>query len=273
MQMSQQGNIVITSRAAQTVIPILGDPVAQVATPELWNAHFAAAGQAAICIPVHLKAAGLASFVEWVRFAENVPGFLSTVPHKADLPALCDLCRDEVAMLGVANTVRKNADGTLECAMFDGAGMIAAIEAAGAEIVGGSVLIIGSGAAGSAIALEALKRGAAKIVLLDRNQALADEMALLLRQGYTDQVIETQAAADGYFTALVNASPLGSAPDDPLPFSLDVCDPNTVVADAVTEPAPTRWLAAAQDRGLRTVNGAAMASAQADLMRRFLGIG
>lgn len=272
MQTSQQGNIVITSHAAQTVIPIIGDPVAQVATPVLWNTHFAETGQDAICIPVHLKAAGLPAFVEWVRHAENVPGFLSTIPHKADLPALCEHRRDEVEMLGVANTVRKNADGSLECAMFDGTGMIAAIETAGAVIAGGAVLIVGSGAAGSAIALEALKRGATKIVLLDRDQALADNMAQQLRQRYPGQVIETKAAGTGQFTALINASPLGNAPDDPYPYSLDTCDPATVIADAVTEPAPTKWLADAAARGLLTVNGSAMAAAQADLMRRFMGL-
>ncbi|AXS41607.1 shikimate dehydrogenase [Breoghania sp. L-A4] len=259
-------------RPAQTVIPILGDPVAQVATPPLWNAHFASIGADAVCVPIHLKAAGLEAFVEWMRHAPNVPGFLTTIPHKAALPALCDTCRDEVAMLGVANTVRRNADGRLECAMFDGVGMIAAIEARGAVIAQGAILIIGAGAAGGAIAHEALTRGATRIVILDHVQAQADRIAGLLRARFPEREVITQADAAGPFAAIVNASPLGNAPGDPHPWPLEAVGAETVIADAVTDPSPTPWLAAAKAAGLRTVPGSDMAAFQAALMRAFIGI-
>ncbi len=259
-------------RPAQTVIPIIGDPVAQVATPPLWNAHFATIGANAVCVPIHLKAAGLAAFVEWFRHAPNVPGFLSTIPHKAALPALCDIRRDEVAMLGVANTVRRNADGTLECAMFDGVGMVAAIEARGAAIENTAVLIVGAGAAGGAIAHEALTRGAARVVILDHVPAQAERIAQLLRARFPDRQIDTRADEAGSFSAIVNASPLGNAPGDPHPWPLEGCGAETVIADAVTEPAPTPWLAAAEAAGLRTVSGSERAAHQAAVMRAFIGI-
>lgn len=47
-----------TTRTATQVIPILGDPVAQVATPALWNEVFRARGQDAVCVPLDLPAAG-----------------------------------------------------------------------------------------------------------------------------------------------------------------------------------------------------------------------
>lgn len=60
-------------------------------------------------MPTHLKEQGLISFLDWIRHAE-------------------------VEFLGAANTVHKRVDGQLECAMFDGEGMINAIEAVGGII-------------------------------------------------------------------------------------------------------------------------------------------
>lgn len=261
-----------TNLRPTVIIPMIGDPIAQVATPVIWNEAFQSEKKNCICVPIHLKDQGLGSFVAWVRHAENVPGFLSTIPHKNSLPALCDHVRAEVEFLGVANTVSKKYDGQLECAMFDGEGMIRAIEAVGGVIEDSTILIIGCGAAGGAIAFEALQKGARTICLIDRMPDTATHLVKKLQGRFKDKTIKIYDPSDISFEFIINASPLGSRPNDELPYDLKMVSPNSIIADAVTEPCPTNWVAQANTQGFITVNGNNMAAAQADAMRLYLGV-
>lgn len=262
-----------SKRTAPLIIPIIGDPVAQVATPDLWNRNFKANNINAICVPIHLKSSGLSAFIDWVRHAENVPGFLSTIPHKSKLPERCDFRRNEVDVLEVANTVRKNKDGKLECAMFDGVGMISAIKATGTNFSVASVLIIGAGAAGSAIAYEALQCGAKSVFITDVIQGTASRVAARLRTIFPDRNIQTAETNKSHYEVIINASPIGSSPNDPMPCPLSIASSQAVIADAVTELEETKLLTGAKADGLKTVSGKDMAAAQVFHMQRFIGIG
>ncbi len=258
-----------TTRTATQVIPILGDPVAQVATPALWNEVFRARGQDAVCVPLDLPAAGLTPFLEWVRRTRNVPGFLSTVPHKASLASACDALSDTARLLGVVNTVRLAEGGQMVGEMFDGHGMLDAIELTGMALAGARLVICGAGAAGGAIAIEAAKRGAREIALIDtdaaRTAALAEKLAaqaaLRIRTDLPD-------SAD----ILVNASPAGSPGAAPPPFGTALIAGARCVADALTDPEETTLLKSARLAGIPTVPGREMASCQAIRMRDFLGL-
>ena len=254
------------------VIPIIGDPVAQVATPDLWNREFEANGINAVCVPIHLKSSGLEQFVDWVRHAENIPGFLSTVPHKANLSKMCDVQRGEVDVIGAANTVRKNKDGQLECAMFDGVGMVSAIQSTGADFEAASVLIIGAGAAGGAIAYEALQKGAKMVSMKDPSIETLARLTARLSSIFPDRIIQAAESKLSSYQIIVNASPAGSSPNDPLPIQLSGASTQAVIADAITEPGETHFLKLAREIGLKTVTGQEMAAAQASPMREYLGI-
>lgn len=255
---------------ARAVIPMIGDPVAQAATPALWNAHFAAHDIDAVCVPVHLPPAGLAAFIEMVRHARNIPGFVTTIPHKAALPGFCDTHAPEVAALGTANTVARRPDGTLSAAMFDGHGMMDAVAEAGLGPEGAALAICGAGAAGGAIAFEALRRGADGITLADRDATTAQRLAERLRAAFPAARVETGRAPHG--AILVNASPAGSGDDATCPFPQDEIAAAPLVADAVTQPEVTSLLAAARRLQRPSVTGADMAAHQADAMRRFIGL-
>lgn len=262
-----------SKRGNTLVVPIIGDPVAQVATPDLWNREFRANGIDAICVPIHLKPSGLPQFIDWVRHAENVPGFLSTIPHKKELAQLCDSRRGEVDIVGAANAVRKNKDGTLEGAMFDGVGMVSAIQLAGADFEAACVHVIGAGAAGSAIAYEALRCGAKQISMQDPCADTSTSVVTKLKSIFPDRIIQTNECDMLSYQVIINASPMGGSATDPLPCQLIPELSKAIVADAVTEPAETRFLTLAKQIGLQTVSGKEMAAAQACHMQRYLGIG
>ncbi len=258
--------------ALRTLVPVIGDPVAQVATPGLWNAHFEQTRQNALAIALQIAPAGLPALVDWVRHTVNVPGFVSTIPHKPALPALCDRHSDAVRFLGAANAVRRNADGRLECEMFDGVGMIRAISALGGSIADARILIVGAGAAGSAIAYQAAVEGARCVDLQDVDSAKAEALAARIEAlPGRPTTCRIDGSGDDY-DIVVNASPLGMHADDPLPVDPTRYGATTIVADAVTGAAPTPLMRMAGRIGLRTVDGAAMAAGQAAPLRTFLGL-
>lgn len=259
-----------TELKATTIVPIIGDPVAQVATPAIWNAHFEAVGRDLRCVPMHVLPAALPSFVAWVRQAGNVPGFVSTIPHKPALPPLCDEQDGDVSFLGIANTVRKLPDGRLECASFDGQGMLDAIEAAGISIRGASLAICGAGAAGGAVALEAQRRGVRSIRIRDIDADTAERLARRLRDLPGASDVTVAPAENG--SILVNASPLGSGRSGELAFPRELVATAPAVADAVTDPAETPLIRTAREEGRPAIPGHEMSLRQAPLMWSFMGL-
>tara|TARA_R110000737_G_scaffold250397_1_gene260127 strand:+ start:257 stop:1048 length:792 start_codon:yes stop_codon:yes gene_type:complete len=258
-----------TDLSATLVIPILGDPVAQVATPRLWNAVFAARAQDAVCVPIDLPSQGLASFIDWVKLSRNVPGFLTTIPHKAALAGACDRVEADAEILGVVNTIRREADGTLTGEMFDGFGMLDAIEATGTRISGARLVLCGAGAAGGAIAIQAIRRGAAELFISDMDEARAADLVHRLAP-LSGTKLHCGMAED--VDIIINASPAGS-PGEAMPAFTEALIRGAVcVADALTDPVETELIRAARAAGRRVVTGTDMAAHQAVRMRVFLGL-
>ncbi len=74
---------------------------------------------------------------------------------------------------------------------------------------------------------------------------------------------ETREAAPRDFSLLVNTTSLGMAGQPPLELALRAAPPDLVVADIIYAPLRTPLLAAAEQRGLRTVGGLGMLLHQA----------
>ena len=70
------------------VFYILGDPVAQVRAPEVYNHLFRHHGVDAVLVPLKLPAAALPGFLEHGMAADNIGGLWATIPHKPALAAL-----------------------------------------------------------------------------------------------------------------------------------------------------------------------------------------
>ena len=71
---------------------------------------------------------------------------------------------------------------------------------------------------------------------------------------------------------VVNASPCGMRPDDPMPFDPRRLRQGTHVADVVTEPAETPVLALARALGHSIQAGREMAEAQMDIQLRYFDL-
>ena len=134
------------------VFLILGDPVAQVRAPEAFNHLFAKHDVDAVLVPAKVSSMNLAGFVKHSLLAENIEGLWLAIPHKTPMVDLLDRCETQGRVAGAVNAARRNADGSLEGALFDGVGFVKALDHFGIPVPGRKVLVVGVGGGGVAIA-------------------------------------------------------------------------------------------------------------------------
>ncbi|SAK93109.1 shikimate 5-dehydrogenase [Caballeronia fortuita] len=255
---------------ATRVYFIVGDPIAQVRSPSGVTAALRAAGRDAIVIPAHVAPADLDAFFAGIAPLQNCDGVIITVPHKFSATAYCSTLTDEGAFLGAVNMLKRNADGTWHGGASDGIGMVAALRDAGCEPKGKRALLIGAGGAGSAIGHALIDAGVASLAIRDfdaaRTSALASRLAALGRGAVH---VADDSPAESY-DVIVNASPAGMRPGDPLPIDVSRLPPTTVVGDVVTKPPLTPFIEAARARGCTTVTGTQMFGRVCDAIVAYL---
>jgi shikimate dehydrogenase len=211
-----------------------------------------------------------AAFPEIVRFT-NFAGALITMPHKVAVVGRLDEVSTAVKIAGACNAVRWREDGALVGDMFDGEGFVRGVTRNGGAIAGRRVLVVGAGGVGSAIAASAAAAGAAALGLFDVNAASAEGLAARLAAHYPGLALSAGSNDPAGFDVVVNATPLGMKPGDPLPFDVTRLSPETYVAEVVLKKETTPLLAAVKARGCRTQVGLDMLFEQIPAYLEFFG--
>ncbi|GAB3276367.1 shikimate dehydrogenase [Sinomonas notoginsengisoli] len=250
---------------------IIGDPIAQVRAPEVWNALFELNGIDAVCVPLQVSPERLGDFLTGCRALKNMHGLIVTIPHKPAALASVQHPTERAARVGTVNVIRLNGTGEWEGDILDGVGFVNGLTSKGHDLQGMRALVVGSGGVGSAIAFAIADAGAKEVVVADvlpsRAQDLADRISA------TGVPSSVGAAAAAAFDLVVNASPIGMKADDPLPIDCDGLSPATIVADVVVHPRMTRLLTLAADRGCPVQPGFNMMDYQLATMAEFFGFG
>lgn len=253
---------------ATRVIFIVGDPIAQVKSPASVTRALRDRGEDAVVVAAHVAPADLAEWTAAVRRMRNLDGIIVTVPHKFAALSLCSSLTPRAQSIGAANVLRRDAAGGWHGDMCDGDGYVAGLRKAGCEPSGRRVLLVGAGGAGSAIAHALVDAGVAKLALQEtdvaRRQALADK---LRRYGFASPDVGSNDPS-GY-DLVINATPMGMRPGDPLPVQVDRLSADCFVGDVVTAPALTPLIEAARARGCGTMTGAGMFEAVCERMVDF----
>jgi shikimate dehydrogenase len=260
-------------RGTTTIIAHVGDPIAPVKAPMIYNPYFERAGIDAVVVPMGVRAADYAEVLPALFRLTNVRGALVTMPHKVTTVPLLDACSAAVQIAQSCNAVLRRPDGTLLGDLFDGAGFVRGVERHGFTVRGARCLVVGTGGVGSAIAAALAAAGAASLALYDQHGAGADALAGRLRQHYPQLDLETGSNDPAGVNLAVNATPLGMNADDPLPFDAARLDPATFVGEVVMKQEITPLLRAARERGCRTQVGTDMLFEQIPLYLEFFGFG
>jgi shikimate dehydrogenase len=248
---------------------ILGDPVGQTRSPEGLTREFAARKVNAVCVPLHVAAGDFDAFMRAAKRVQNIDGFIITIPHKFAALAHCEEASDRAKFLGAANLLHRIAPGRWRGDMTDGVATVMALRRVGCEPQGLRVLVIGAGGAGSAVALALIEAGVAKLFVMDVDSERRSSLMHRLTLRAPD-VLQSGTAITREHDLIVNATPIGMKPADPLPIDVAYLDSSAFVADLITKPVMTPLLEAAHCRGCRVMTGEDMFAVQASYMADIL---
>jgi shikimate dehydrogenase len=236
----------------------LGWPTHAFKAPMIYNPYFASVGVNAIVVPMGCRPENFAAVLRGLFTLENIRGALITMPHKVRVVDLCDEVTPTVRVAGSCNAVRRDAQGRLVGDMFDGEGFVRGLARKGLALAGARALVVGSGGVGSAIAASLAAAGAGALALYDVHAATADALADRLRAHYPAVAVTTGTNDPAGFDLVVNATPLGMEPGDPLPVDVTRLDARSFVGEVVMKTEKTAFLAAAEARGCRVQVGTDM---------------
>ena len=231
------------------LIAHLGYPTESFKAPMIYNPWFENQSVDVKVVPMGIKPEDYASLIPALFSLTNIAGALVTMPHKVATCGLVDRMSPTAQIAGACNAIRREADGSLTGDMFDGDGFVRGIQRKGFGTVGARAMVVGSGGVGSAIAASLAAAGVSALTLYDARESTAHALADRL-QGHYPQleltVMDNDPAGHGL---VVNASPLGMLPADPLPMDVQRIEPGTFVGEVVMKQTFTPFLQAAMARG------------------------
>lgn len=174
-------------------------------------------------------------------------GLNVTIPYKKEVIPYCAALTDCARKMGAVNTIVRRPDGTLVGHNTDYFGLHYSIMRMGISLSGKKVLVLGSGGA-SGTAVKVLQELDAKVVIISRSG----------ENNYTNLHLHADAAA------IVNTTPVGMYPHaGTSPVNLDLFPRLEGVLDIIYNPARTKLLLDAAERGIPCENGLWMLIAQA----------
>ncbi len=256
-----------------TLIAHLGYPTEAFKAPLIYNPWFEKKGIDAMVVPMGVKAEDYAVSLGQIFKFSNIHGALVTMPHKVSTVGLADEVSVTARIAGAANALLKRPDGTLLADQFDGAGFARGVARKGFKTKGSRILVVGTGGVGSPIAASLAADGAASISLFDLNTASAEGLASRLKTYYPDMDVAVASNDPAGYDLVVNATPLGMKPDDPLPFDVTRLAPTTFVGEVVMKQEITPMLRAAIERGCKYQVGTDMLFEMIPAYLEFFGFG
>jgi shikimate dehydrogenase len=238
---------------------VMGWPVMHSRSPMLHNYWFRQHGLAGAYVPLAIQPDGIGPALLALR-PLGFAGCNLTIPHKETALAFVDEVTSAARRIGAISCVTVRPDGSLIGTNNDGYGYIESIlaEVPGWKADAGPIVVMGAGGGARAVALGLADRGAREIRLINRSpgraRGLAEEFGAPLRAvAWEDRHMALEDAA-----MLVNTTSQGMVGQTPLDISLDRLPRHALVSDIVYIPRETPLLAAARERGNRTINGLGM---------------
>jgi shikimate dehydrogenase len=247
---------------------VVGHPIKHSRSPLIHGHWLARYGLPGSYERIDVAPAAFPDFLRSFRDRGFVGGNV-TIPHKEAACLAVDRRTDCAERLGAVNTLWLE-DGLVWGDNTDVLGFMAHLDQSlgtGWDQDVDTALVIGAGGAARAVVAGLQDRGVARILVANRTLAKAQDLVRDLAPGGRSalQALPWSAtdAALGGAGLVVNTTSLGLAGQPPLVLDLGKTSGTTIAADVVYVPLKTPFLAAAEARGLRTVDGLGMLLHQA----------
>ncbi|GAB3268756.1 shikimate dehydrogenase [Arthrobacter pigmenti] len=253
------------------LVGLIGEGITQSLTPPMQEREADRHGVRYLYRPVDLTEIGLdgSAAGELLRQGRDLGfnAFNITHPCKQLVMGQLDDISDDARRLGAVNTVLIQGGSFIgHNTDFSGFGTALGEGLPGAGL--GSVVQLGTGGAGAAVAYALLKAGVQHLSLMDLDADRVAARVDTLKGFFPDQVItavgqaelpQALAAAEG----LVNATPVGMHMHPGLPLDAGLLEQRHWVADVVYRPVETELIRTATAKGCRVLDGGYMAVGQA----------
>lgn len=243
---------------------VIGNPIAHSRSPHLHRHWLHVYGIEGYYVPLHVQGQDLAEVFHALPKL-GFKGVNVTLPFKERAIELADRVSDRAALIGAANTITFQPDGTIHADNTDGYGFIENLKhgAPGWSPRAAAILVLGAGGAARGVLSALLEAGAPEVRLANRTRAKAE--ALRSDFGPRVTVVDWHGVSDAMEDAetLVNTTSLGMTGQPDLELNLDALPRSAVVTDIVYRPLMTPLLEQAVARGNPVVDGLGMLLFQA----------
>jgi shikimate dehydrogenase len=238
---------------------VMGWPVMHSRSPLLHNYWFRRHDLAGAYVPLAIRPEALAAALRALH-PLGFAGCNLTIPHKQQAMTIVEEVDSLARSIGAISCVVVRPDGSLAGTNNDCYGFIHNLKQAqpGWRADAGPIAVIGAGGGSRAVCYGLAQEGAKEIRLLNRTFARAKGIAEAFGGPITALPWEQRHDALEGAAMVVNTTSCGMAGQGALDIRLDRLPTAALAADIIYVPLETPFLAAARERGNRTVNGLGM---------------
>ena len=246
---------------------LIGSPVGHSGSPAMYNYSFEKLGIDAAYLAFDTPLEKTEETVNALRTL-NVGGFNITMPNKTAVAQLVDRLSPAAEMVGACNTVVVEEDGTMTGHITDGTGFIRNLKEHGVEVKGKKIVLLGTGGAATAIAVQAALDGVEELAIFNQKDefyANGEKTVEKIRKAVpsigkvsiddlnaTELLGKVLAESD----ILINATRAGMSPlQDVIPVPAEFLHKDLAVADVVYNPRETLLVQKAKEIGCRAAIG------------------
>ncbi|MCM8797309.1 MAG: shikimate dehydrogenase [Candidatus Omnitrophica bacterium] len=248
--------------SSKKIYGVLGYPARHSLSPQMHNAAFRFLKINAEYRIFEVKPEELDTFVNTLA-EENIFGFNVTIPYKERIMDFVkpDRVSSYLRQIKAVNTVVFQ-DGVWKGFNTDISGFKRDLDERGVSVLGKSAALLGAGGAGRAVAYVLANNGAKDITVYDVDAVRAKSLIELINGlffGFKINYVTEPGQLDiPDKDILVNATPVGMKESDPIPVEPEVLHPGLFVYDLIYNPAQTKLIRIAKDKGAKTANGLGM---------------
>lgn len=246
---------------------LIGSPVGHSGSPAMYNYSFEKLGIDAAYLAFDIPLEKTKDAIDAFRTL-NVGGFNITMPNKTAAAQLVDRLSPAAELVGACNTVVVEEDKTMTGHITDGIGFVRNLKEQGVGIEGKKIVLLGTGGAATAIAVQAALDKASEIAIFNRKDEFfangektvekIKKAVPSMKKIYIEDIDDEKKLGEAIAGSdlLINATRVGMSPlENVLPVPEELLHKDLAVADVVYNPRETLLIKKAKEAGCKAAVG------------------